>query len=264
MHTMLLHPPILAILAILLGSSASAEVKKVPYPRVKVELADAYKPDAAFEAMRKALAAAAANKDATALFALVAPSFVWTVNGAVAGDFDPGRDALHNFKVLFGFREPGKDVDGGVEEGPFWPSLAAFANEDTFYLTVEGGNLVCSPIAASVADDDVFEQARAKVETEDDPADWFFAVRDTPVAKAPGDKGLPVARLGQEAVPVLESNAGGEAGQSSPPTHFEVLLPSGKTGWVPAAVMLPLETARLCYAATPGGAWKIAIYDATE
>jgi hypothetical protein len=266
MRGKLLRPSVLAILTILLGASASAEVRKVPYPRIKVEIAQAYKPDPAFEEMRKAFADAVARKDTNALFALLAPSFVWTVGGALAGDFDPGRDALHNFKVLFGFRQYGRDVDGDVDEGPFWTSLAAFANETTFYQTVEDGIIVCSPIAASVADADVFEEARSKVETDDEAADWYFVLRDnTPVARAPDDKGLPVARLGQEAVPVLRAHPTAPEGQPAvAPTHFEVLLPSGRSGWIPAAAALPLDTGRLCYVAAPGGMWKIAVYDAAE
>jgi hypothetical protein len=248
------------------ASSVSAEVKRVPYPRIKVEIAKAYKPDAAFEAMRKAFAEAAARKDTGALSALVAPGFVWTINGALAGDYDPGRDALHNFKVLFGFRQYGRDVDGGVADGPFWPSLAAFAGESTFYQTVEDGNIVCSPLAASVAEEERFEEARGKVETDDQAADWYFVLRDnTPVARAVNDKGAPIARLGQEAVPVLRAHPAGQEGQPAPtPTHLEVLLPSGKSGWIAAAAALPLETGRLCYVAVPGGTWKIAIYDSVE
>jgi hypothetical protein len=85
------------------------------------------------------------------------------------------------------------------------------------------------------------------------------------VAKAPNDKGPPVARLSQEAVPVLRSVPEVQEGQpAQTPTHFEVLLPSGKTGWIPAAAALPMETGRLCYVAVPGGAWRIGIYDAAE
>lgn len=263
MHSKLFHLPILAVLPIILAANASAEVRKVAYPKIKVEVAEAYKPDPAFEAMRKTFADAVARKDASVVFTLVAPGFVWTVSGALAGDFDPGREALHNFKVLFGFRQYGKGVDGGVDDGPFWTSLAAFAGEETFYQT-EGGNLVCSPIAGTVEEDEIFEEARGKVET-DDGADWYFVLRDTPVARSPTDKGLPVARLNREAVPVLQVHPTAPEGQPAPtPTHFEVLLPSGRAGWIPAAAALPLETGRLCYVAAPGGAWKIAIYDASE
>jgi hypothetical protein len=266
MRSDLLRPSILALLTILLASSASAEVRKVAYPRIKVEIAKAYKPDAAFEAMRKAFVEAAERKDENALFALVAPGFVWTINGALAGDYDPGRDALHNFKVLFGFRQYGRDADGGVADGPFWSALAVFAGEGTFFQTVEDGNIVCSPIAATVADEELFEEARGKVEPEDQAADWYFILRDnTPVARAVNDKGLPVARLGQEAVPILRAYPDAQEGQPAPtPTHFEVLLPSGKSGWIAAAAALPLQTGRLCYVAVPGGTWKIAIYDGPE
>jgi hypothetical protein len=257
---------VLAVLTILLSASASAEVKQVAYPRVAVEVSEAYQPDAAFNAMRKAFADATSREDASALFALVAPSFVWTVNGAVAADFDPGRDTVHNFKVLFGFRQYGRDVDGDVENGPFWAALAAFASDDTFYLTGDGGNLVCSPIAATIADDRVFQEARGKIEAEGEAADWYFVLRDnTPVMRAPDDKGTPVGRLGREAVPVLRVHPPAPEGQpASTPTHLEVLLPTGKSGWIAVAAVLPLDTSRLCYAKTPAGAWKIAIYDASE
>ena len=47
-------------------------------------------------------------------------------------------------------------------------------------------------------------------------------------------------------------------------THLQVLLPSGKTGWIPATAGLPLVTDRLCYAVTADGDWKIAAFDQAE
>src|ERR1700736_2014696 len=99
------------------NTASLAAVKEVPYPAVKVELAEAYTPDAAFEKMRKAFAEAVAKKDTQALFSLVGPTLVWMSQGAAIDQFDFGRDALHNFKVVFGFRETGKDTDGGVPDG---------------------------------------------------------------------------------------------------------------------------------------------------
>jgi hypothetical protein len=49
-----------------------------------------------------------------------------------------------------------------------------------------------------------------------------------------------------------------------PATHVEVLLPSGKTGWVPASSVRPLDSERLCYSKTAGGDWKISAYDQLE
>src|SRR5580700_8239575 len=135
-----------AIAACVLALPASAAVKKVPYPEVKVEVAAAFKPDAAFETLRKALSDAVAKKDAQALFALVSPTFIWTLQGGPTDQFDMGRDALHNFKVVFGFRPQDADADGPVDNGPFWDALAGFASDGTYYQDGEAGNLVCGPI----------------------------------------------------------------------------------------------------------------------
>ncbi|MGZ4790005.1 MAG: hypothetical protein ACXVZX_15905, partial [Terriglobales bacterium] len=70
-----------------------------------------------------------ASRNAAALFALVGPTFVWTSQGALTNEFDPGRDALHNFKVVFGFRQQGRDEDGGVVNGPYWDELAQFVSD---------------------------------------------------------------------------------------------------------------------------------------
>jgi hypothetical protein len=251
-----------ATLTTILVTSApvSAEVRKVSYLQVKVEVGPVYKPDAAFESFRKQFSDAVSKKDATTLFALVAPGFVWTQNNNLANDFDPGRDSQHNFRVLFGFRVLGKDADGEVESGPLWDNLAAFANEGTYSQPRD--NLVCSPVTATIANEGVFEQARAKIETPDEGADWYFIVRGTAVTRAPDDKGAPIATLGLEAVPVLNTHPSSDSG--SAPTHYEVLLPSGRTGWIPASAARAFQGDRLCYALTAKGEWKIAIYDSAE
>ena len=239
--------------------------KKVPYPELKVEVSEAYKPDPAFEAMRKKLADAVAKKDAAALFALVGPTFVWTYQGGSVEEFDMGLGALDNFKVVFGFRAPGADQDGGVEDGPFWETLAAFAVDESYYQVSDGGNLVCAPVAAGVMDPTVEEQARKKVETEDEPAEWYFTLASTDVMKSPSDKGVPIARIGTIAMPVLSAYPTEQEGQPpAPVTHLEVLLPSGKSGWIPISAARPLNGSRLCYAKTRVGDWKIVAYDQSE
>jgi hypothetical protein len=242
--------------------TALAGVKKVPYPEVKVTLNEAYKPDAAFEKMRAAFADAVAKKDVAALSELVTPTFLWTVDGQPADEMDLGRDAVHNFKVVFGFRAPGKDEDGGVENGPFWDTLAAFAADPTYYAASDTGNLVCGPIAADVVDEKVYEQARKKIETGDEGAEWYFTLAETSVAKAPGDAGAPIAKVGPVALPLVSIYPPAKQGEAAPQgTQIEVLLPSGKSGWIPAKSVLPLASHRLCYAKTPGGDWKIAVLD---
>lgn len=251
-----------AVTSAALMSPAAAEIKKVPYSPVIVQLEEAYKPDAAFDRFRKAFIDATRKKDSAALFALVAPGFSWTVDGALAEDVETGRMPLHNFKVLFGFRGFGKDADGGVDGGPLWGDLNAFAEEDGYYKIDQGSGMVCGPMTASVQDDDKLDQARAKIESGDDVADWYFVSRDTKVMKAPDDKGLPVGSINGQAFPVLSTAPAARAGQPEPePTHYEILLPSGKTGWIPAAAARPLDSSRLCYVLTAKREWAIGLYD---
>ncbi|HXW27072.1 MAG TPA: hypothetical protein VEK73_20175 [Xanthobacteraceae bacterium] len=257
--------PTAAIAACLLALPASAAVKKVPYPEVKVEVAAAFKPDAAFEAMRKRFSDAVAKQDAQALFALVGPTFVWTLQGGPTNLYDMGRDAMHNFKVVFGFRPQGASADGPVENGPFWDALAAFASDGSYYQDAEAGNLVCGPITASLADDKVLEDARKKIESGEETSEWYFTLAPVAVAKAPNDAGPPVAKVGTVAMPALSVYPPAQEGKPPPlTTHVEVLLPTGKTGWVPANIVRPLDSDRLCYAKTASGEWKIVAYDQLE
>jgi hypothetical protein len=252
----------IAAIACALALPASAAVKKIAYPEVKVEIAEAFKPDAAFEAMRKKISDAVAKKDAQAVFDLVGPTFLWTFQGGATDEFDMGRDALHNFKVLFGFRPQGAETDGPVENGPFWDLLAQFANEGTYYQDTESGNLVCSPTTATAVDDNVFEQARNKVEVGEDGVDWYFTLAPASVAKAPNDSGPPVAKIGTVALPALSVYPVPQEGKpAAPATHIEVLLPTGKSGWLPVSAVRIFDAERLCYAKTAKGDWKIASFD---
>ena len=117
----------------------------------------------------------------------------------------------------------------------------------------------------NLADDNVLEQARKKIESGEETADWYFTLAPTAVAKAPNDTGPPVAKVGTVALPALSVYPPVQEGKPAvPATHIEVLLPTGKTGWVPASAVRPLDSERLCYAKTAGGDWKISAYDQLE
>jgi hypothetical protein len=240
--------------------SLAAEPKLVQYTAVKVKVSKAYAPDGAFKKLQAAFGKATADKDAAGLFALIGPIFIWTVEGGVPSQFDLGRDAAQNFKVLFGFRAPGKDADGGVDDGPYWDTLAAFAADGTYYQAAE--NLVCGPIAAQISDEDALERARQKIDPDDNGLDWYFTATEVAVTKNPADRGPPVAMLGGTAVPVVSVYPPpNDKTPAQAATHVQILLPTGKTGWIPVAAARPLFSDRLCYAKTPSGDWKIAAFD---
>lgn len=254
--------PAAAIVFLATGAAASADdVKQVPYPEVKVQIPEPYKPDAAFAKLQKAISDAVAGRNAQALFALVGPTFVWLEQNEIADQFDFGGEALQNFKVLFGFREAGKHVDGGVKDGPFWDDLANFAANTKFQRAT--GALVCGPMTAIVSED-VLSQARQKIGA-DDFTEWYFTLGDTTVTAGPGS-GAAVGKVGQVALPLLDEYPQAREGSIETPaiTYLKVLLPSGKSGWIPVSAAMLLAPDRLCYAVTANGDWKIVAFDQSE
>jgi hypothetical protein len=261
MRRLLIGTAAAAYMAALPGGSHAA-VKEIAYPAVKVDITQEHKPDDAMNKMRKAFADAVAKKDANALFALVGPTFVWLGAGGVSDQFDFGRDALHNFKVVFGFREAGKDADGPVQDGPFWDALGAFAADETFYSA--GGSLVCGPTGAALSDEAAFEKSRQRIGA-DETVEWYFTVMDVTATANPGG-GAPVGKASAAfALPVLNAYPPVVEGQPTKPvTHVQVLLPIGKSGWIPISAARPLVTDRMCYALAADGNWKVVAFDQAQ
>jgi hypothetical protein len=171
------------------AAPGGAQPHQVAYPEVKVVLENPYKPDAAFDKMNGAFLDAVQRKDVGALTALVAPTFLWTVSDHPADELDLGRDAIHNFKVAFGFRALGEGVDGGVDDGPYWDVLTAFAEEPSFYIANDAGTLVCGPIRHANASPSVGIKFAGK---------GFARARDR-AAFWPRDSSFPTAETGTAA-----------------------------------------------------------------
>jgi hypothetical protein len=244
-------------------TAASADdLKQVPYPEVKVKIPEQYKPDAAFAMLQKSLSDAVAGKNGQALFVLVGPTFVWLQDDEIADEFDLGGDALQNFKVVFGFRKAGTQADGGVKDGPYWDDLANFAANTK--LQKVSDNLVCGPMNAIVSDQDTLDGAREKIGA-GDSTQWYFTLGDTEVTDKPGG-GAVIGKVGQVALPLLDEYPQAREGSSETPavTHRKVLLPSGKSGWIPVSAALLLFPDRLCYAAAASGDWKIVEFNQSE
>ena len=255
------HPALVAsllTLTVALASSPAAAVKKVPYPEVKVEAPAPFQRDATFDAMQKVLFEAIEKKDLAALSALVEPGFQWLAAGDVSFLFDPARDGLHNFKVALGFRPHGKDADGPVEGGPQWDLLAFLANAESL-AALPQSNVICGPAAATVVDEQVFDQALQTVDEPTAPAEWVYVIDEVTLAASPTG-GAEVGKAAKIAMPVVAMHPAAPAA----PTHVELLLPAGKTGWVALDSVDFLNAARLCYEKNEKGEWKIVAFQQAD
>jgi hypothetical protein len=86
--------------------------------------------------------------------------------------------------------------------------------------------------------------------------EWYFTKAETTATAGPGT-GAAVGKVGTVALPILRTHPP----DAQKPTHLEVLLPSGKSGWIPASAARSFVTESLCYAQTSKGDWKIAAFD---
>lgn len=238
-------------------------LKRVPYPEVRVVALPAFDGDASLAGMRKAFAEAVAAKNLPAIVAMLSPKFEWTSAGGLVDEFDPKRGADHNFKVAFGFRAPGRDADGTTDIGPQWELLAFFATDPV--LTQEKGSpLVCGTTTAKVADLGALDQAFNRIDEENDLSEWIYFVGELELTAEPGG-GASVAKVSSLAFPIVAVHPSAKEDSSAPsaPTHLELLLPDGKTGWIAVARVRPLFVDRLCFAKL-GNEWKIAAYEQAE
>lgn len=245
--------------AVLLAPQPAAALKKIPYPEVKVQAPAPFKPDPALDAMRKQFADAVRAKDTKALFALVSPEFTWTADGEPAEQSDAKRDALHNFKVAFGFRPYGKDEDGNSNDA-FWVLLDDAASDPA--LTPHGDNpeAACGPVVAEVVDEEAREHATEAIAGEGEGVEWVYTLREIALTQNPTGGGT-VAKVSNVALPVVSKYPPAKPGENLPTSFYEVLLPSGKTGWIDADGVDPLGIDRLCYGKDKSGAWKIIGYE---
>jgi hypothetical protein len=238
-------------------------LKRVPYLQVPVAALPAFPGDPDLSEMRERFSEAVAAKNLDAVVKFASPDFDWKAGDATVDDFDPKRGAEHNFKVAFGFRPVGRDADGATDIGPQWDLLAFFANDEV--LTQEKGSpLVCGSTTAKVADLGALEEAFNRIDEENDLSEWVYSVGELELTAAP-DAGAMVAKVDSLALPIVGLHPVPQPGatQDAAPTHFELLLPSGKSGWVPVDRVRPLFVDRLCYVKL-GKDWKIALYEQAE
>jgi hypothetical protein len=199
--------------------------------------------DASFEAFRKQLTTIAGKKDRAALAQVMAPTFFWIPeNDDVA---DKSKSPIDNFAKALG-------LDGN--DAPGWDTLASFGGETTAdpLKDPKRQGVICGP-GLPVIDEKAFE-ALIKV-TQTDPAEWGYPSADGIEVHAGAEPNTPVTeKLGLHLIRAYPDDS--PAGT----VHNEVIrivTPSGKLGFMPIELLLPLAGDQLCYS-KQGGAWKIA------
>lgn len=260
-----MRAPLAAVCALAAGLAADPAfaLKRVPYPEVRVAALPAFEADASLAAMRKAFAEAVAAKNLAAIVAMLSPKFEWTATGGLVDEFDAKRGAEHNFKVAFGFRAPGRDADGTTDIGAQWELLSFFATDPV--LTQEKGSpLVCGTTTAKVTDLGALDQAFNRIDEENDLSEWIYFTGELELTAEPGG-GASVAKVSNLALPIVAAHPETKEGSSAPaaPTHVELLLPDGRSGWTAVERVRPLFVDRLCFAKL-GDEWKIAAYEQAE
>jgi hypothetical protein len=216
---------------------APAQAPPKPYQPVTIKLPTPVA-DPTFVAFRKQLGDIAQKKDRAALAKLVAQSFFF-VNGEkdAADKKKPGIDNLAKALSL-----DGKDSAAG------WATLGEYAKEPTAEPDEEHKGVLCAP--ADPAFDENAAEALAK-QTQTDPGDWGYPVKD----------GVEVRAAAKPDAPVYPDDSPAAAVQG--PDFIRIVLPSGKTGYVAGDQLLSLGNEQLCYV-KDGSGWKIAGFISTQ
>lgn len=197
--------------------------------------------DPAFEALRKALGAAAQKKDRAALAALVvAKGFFWEREAGDAAD--KKKSGIDNLAAALGL---------GNKDGAGWDMLTGYAEEPTAAPSGQHKGAVCAP-ADPTFDGAAFEALLKATQT--DVSDWGYPlspnieVRATPAATAPV-----TAKLALAFVRVMPEE------KPASTAYVRVVTPDGKTGYAPVDGIAPIGNDQICYVKA-GGAWKIGGY----
>lgn len=211
-----------------------------PYKPIPITLPPVMN-DPSFEAFRKQLGDLAQKKDRAGLAKLVAASFYWIPEDTDLAD--QKKSPIDNFAKAFG-------LDGQNAVG--WDALAAYAAETTAMADPQRKGVFCAP--AEPAFDERAADELANL-TQTDAADWAFPVRDGIEVRATAKADDPVVdKLGLYLVRVLADDSPANAVMAA---FIKVMLPSGKVGYVPVEMVLPIGGEQLCYI-KEGSGWKIA------
>lgn len=225
-----------------------------PYKPVNVTLPKAVS-DPSFEAFRKQLADVAGRKDKEALTGLVAAK-VFHLDAEGKDQADKEKSGLEYLSELL-------DLDSGEAFG--WDSLAAAARDPTADPFQQRQGVICGPGSASY-DDKAFETLLGTTGT--DEFEWAYAAAPIEVRASDKPNAPVVEKVGTILLRILpatgqDGGSGADSQSGDQSDALPVVVPSGKTGYVPGDALRALSSDKLCYA-KEGGGWKIVGYVGAE
>jgi len=215
-----------------------------PYKAVAITLPDSLK-DKSFEAFREQLAEIAERKDRSALAKLIHKSFFWERQ---SGDgADPKKSGIDNFAAAIGLGD-GEDADGA------WEVIAIYAEDPTAFQLSDKPGVICAPADPNF-DENAFQALLEATQT--DISDWLYPIADgVEMRAAPRADAAVAEKVGLTFIRVMATDAPPDAANSDESEYLNVMLPSGKTGFVRLEDLASLSISQICYI-KDGEAWKI-------
>lgn len=202
--------------------------------------------DASFETFRKELAAIVKRRSQADLVKLVvAQGFFWERD--FGGSFEAEKSSADNFLRAFHF---------GMERGDPWQRLAAISAERAVSHHPQHRGLVCAPgepTSNEAALDRLYDA------TKTDGLDWAFPLApSTPVRAGPRADAPITGTLKLHFVWKLGHT--GPENEPEPLANYwvQVVMPSGKTGYVAPGSLATRFAERLCFG--KDARWRIAGY----
>ena len=213
-----------------------------PYKPVAVTLPKPVS-DPTFATFRKQLLTIAQKKDRAGLARIIAQNFFWIPEDEDIAD--KRKSGIDNLAKAIG-------LEGN--DSPAWETLAAYANETSAdpNPNPERKGVICAP------GEPKFEEAAAEelaTATDTEANEWAYPAKDGIEVRSGAETTAPVVeRLGLHLVRVYPDDSPAAAVHGD---MMRIVTPSGKLGFVPIDLLLPLQTDQLCYV-KDGTAWKIA------
>ncbi len=243
---MRLAAAVIVLLVSAFAPQSASALQKTPYPEVKVEAPPPFRHDPALDAMRKSLAAVVQRKDAKALFALVSPDFTWTADG------DPPSNSIRSGTPCIISRSPSVFVPSARKKTAAARRHSGFCSRTRSLIPRSRRRTITrtSPAARSRR---TSTRTRATAPNKHRGrrrgVEWVYTLKEIALTEKPTGGGT-VAKVSNAALPVVSRYPAARPGETVTVSFYEVLLPSGKTGWIDADGVDPVGIDRFATART--------------